>query len=602
MKFRMRIVFFVSILTVLVLTGCPNPTSDSPEDALEDSAVTLLAIPGVVAPVRGAVPVTTPIDTEQYTGTITWSGIPATFAVTTVYTATVTLTAKSGRTLSGVAANSFTVAGATATNAADSGIVTAVFPITGALSDIDVTFTGAEQTGGASNSVTTTGLELTFSVDPTTLSVADITVSGATKGVLSGTGTTRSLAISAITVADGGTVSITVTSPAGFAITGSPKTAVVYKAPIPVTLLAIPGIVAPVRGAVPVTTPIDTEQYPGTITWSGTPATFAATTVYTATATLTAKSGRTLSGVAANSFTVAGATATNAADSGIVTAVFPETYAAPLNLTMISVPTGSYQRDVTPANVSTLSAFLMSEKEITRTQFLAVMGTDPSEVSKSSGTGDPVQQTTWYPAIDFCNKLSLAEGLTPVYTVEGVDFTTLSYGDIPVASDADWNAAVATWTNTGYRLPTEMEWIWAAMGATSDRSNGYTGTGTNTTGYTKKYAGSTETGTDIVNIASYVWYNANSPDTTQPVGTKLKNELNLFDMNGNVYEWCWDWYALYPADGQTDYTGPATGTGRVLIGGSIGNNPGNCTVSYREPNGINPQAVSYGYGFRVVRR
>jgi len=153
----------------------------------------------------------------------------STFAASTVYTATIVLTPKTGWTLTGVAADSFTVAGATATNTAGSGTVTAVFPATGAVSDIDVTFQSAVQTGGTSNSVTTTGLTLSFSVYPTTLTADNITVTGATKGTLSGTGTTRSLVLSAITVANGETVSVTVTSPAGFAITDSTKTAVVYK-------------------------------------------------------------------------------------------------------------------------------------------------------------------------------------------------------------------------------------------------------------------------------------------------------------------------------------------------------------------------------------
>jgi len=125
----------------------------------------------------------------------------------------------------------------------------------------------------------------------------------------------------------------------------------------------------------------------------------------------------------------------------------------------------------------------MSEKEITREQFEAIMGTDPTDITHSSGITDPVQKPRWYQAIAFCNKLSIAEGLTPVYEVGVVDFNHLIYGDIPIGSDSAWNAVTATLTNNGYRLPTEMEWMWAAMGATSDRSNGYTGTGINTTDY-----------------------------------------------------------------------------------------------------------------------
>jgi len=93
---------------------------------------TLAAIPGVTAPVRGAIPKTTITETSQYTGTIARSPVPgASFAASTIYTATITLTPKAGFTLFGVGTNFFTVAGATATNAADSGVITAVFPATG---------------------------------------------------------------------------------------------------------------------------------------------------------------------------------------------------------------------------------------------------------------------------------------------------------------------------------------------------------------------------------------------------------------------------------------------------------------------------------------
>ena len=131
----------------------------------------------------------------------------------------------------------------------------------------------------------------------------------------------------------------------------------------------------------------------------------------------------------------------------------------------------------------------MSQYDITRAQFLTVMGVDPSDAGYSTGMTDPVQMVNWYHAIAFCNKLSIAEGLTPVYTVTGVNFATLTFGDIPSALsyNAVWDAAVATWTNNGYRLPTQMEWMWAAMGATS--GSGYVGP-TYLTGYGKLFAGS----------------------------------------------------------------------------------------------------------------
>ncbi len=222
---RKKLLFPILVaLTAIVLLGCPTPVTPS-----TDTTVTLAAIPGVMAPVFGAIPVTTITEAAQYTGTVTWSDSPATFAASTVYTATITLTAKAGYTLTGVAADFFTVAGATSdSNPVSSGVVTAVFPATGAAPD-------------------------------TIINIAAIT-----------------------------------------------------------------GVPAPAFGATPVTTITETAQYTGTVTWSDSPATFAASTVYTATITLTAKAGYTLTGVAADFFTVAGATNySNPVNSGVVTAVFP---------------------------------------------------------------------------------------------------------------------------------------------------------------------------------------------------------------------------------------------------------------------------------------
>lgn len=270
--------------------------------------------------------------------------------------------------------------------------------------------------------------------------------------------------------------------------------------------------------------------------------------------------------------------------------------------TLKYVPAGSFQRDDTVTNISEVSAFRMSRHEITRAQFLDIMGDDPSDTTYSTGTDDPVQYVTWYHAIAFCNKLSIAEGLTPVYSVDGVVFETLDYGDIPDSDDADWNGATADWDADGYRLPTEMEWMWAAMGATRDRSNGYTGTGINTTGYTKGYAGSTEADDAKDDINDYAWTSDNS-SRTQPVGTAIANELGLYDMSGNVTEWIWDWNADYPAGTQVDYRGPASEPAsfpaRVRRGGGWEETPSEATVASR--NSSAPIGTETYHGFRVVR-
>jgi len=245
--------------------------------------------------------------------------------------------------------------------------------------------------------------------------------------------------------------------------------------------------------------------------------------------------------------------------------------------TLKYVPAGSFQRDATSTNISTVSAFRMSEYEITRAQFLAIMGVDPSyTTSFSTGTSDPVQLVTWYDAVEFCNKLSIAEGLTPVYTITGRTPAT----GYPI-TDA---SVTPTWANNGYRLPTEMEWMWAAMGATAGA-----------TGYLKAFAGSTGSNS----IGDYAWYSGNSASTTHPVGTKLPNELWIYDMSGNVWEWNWDWYGAPPTGIQTNYRGAASGTSRVIRGGSWYINAANATVANRRDGAPGGQAGSLG--FRVVR-
>ena len=490
-------------LATLVLPGCTNP-----ESTPTDSVIDITIIPGVTAPVRGASPVTMITETAQYTGSVTWNGSPANFAASTVYTATITLTAKAGYTFTGVTADSFTVEGASSvTNSADSGTVTAVFPATEAIPD----------------------------------TLIDIS--------------------------------------------------------------AIPGLTIPSNGSTPVTAITETSQFTGTVSW--TPAvsgTFAADTVYTATITLTAKAGYTFNGVTADSFTVEGASSvTNSADSGTVTAVFPATdnSRTSANIGILRyVPAGSFQRDDTAQNISIITQpYWMSQNEITREQFLAIMGTDPSDRFESSGMSDPVQQANWYHAITFCNKLSLAEGLTPVYSVTEsgtpVDWATLTYGDIPTAYNADWLAATAAWGNNGYRLPTEMEWMWAAMGAPAEGQDG----GTDTTGYAKAFAGSTGSN----DIDDYAWYGSNSSSKSHPAGTKTANELGLYDMSGNVWEWCWDKYSDTgsPSGTLSDYRGADSSWDRIMRGGSNNGPVDYCTMTYQKHDNADYRYIDFG--FRVVR-
>ena len=202
------------------------------------------------------------------------------------------------------------------------------------------------------------------------------------------------------------------------------------------------------------------------------------------------------------------------------------------------------------------------------------MGTNPSTAS-TDGTADdnPVNYVNWYAAIAYCNKLSVKEGLIPCYTVTSItDWSSLEYSSIPTSRDSKWNAATCDFTKNGYRLPTEAEWEWAARGGEN---------------YT--YAGSDT-------IDDVAWYTSNSSNKTHEVKTKNANGYGLYDMSGNVWEWCWD-RSSNSISSSTDATGPAIGDYRVYRGGYF--NAGGCAVSCRGSS--SPDDRYNNLGFRVVR-
>jgi formylglycine-generating enzyme required for sulfatase activity len=168
------------------------------------------------------------------------------------------------------------------------------------------------------------------------------------------------------------------------------------------------------------------------------------------------------------------------------------------------------------------------------------MDTNPSYLK---GDNYPVTNVSWGDAIKFCNRLNIATGKQ-------------------------------------YRLPTEAEWEYAARGG--NQSQGY------------KYSGSN-------NLYNVGWFDVNSDSNIHIVGEKLPNELGIYDMSGNVWEWCNDWYSSYSSASQTNPTGPSygLGSGRVGRGGSWRSIATSCRVSIRS-NGNNPYNNLNDVGFRVV--
>lgn len=344
-----------------------------------------------------------------------------------------------------------------------------------------------------------------------------------------------------------------------------------------------------------------------TLTFDANPTTLAASDISLTGATKGALSGTgTTRSLAISDITVADGddlTLTIANPAGYAISPSTRTVAAnffSLNLALVSVPGGTFQRDATASNTSTVSAFRIGKFEVTRAQFLAIMGSDPSDTAHSSGSADPVQMVNWYQAIAFCNKLSIAEGLTPVYsvTVSGVpvNFATLTYASIPTTFNSNWDAPTANWSANGYRLPTEMEWMWAAMGA--DMANPGA---VNTSGYAKAFAGST--GVNGIGDCA-VYGQPSSTGVTSPAGSKSANELAIFDMSGNVWEVCWDGvntsspYPAYRITGAvTNYRGETSGN-RIIRGGGWATNTTNCSVAAR--NFATYESYNQR-GFRVAR-
>jgi len=220
-------------------------------------------------------------------------------------------------------------------------------------------------------------------------------------------------------------------------------------------------------------------------------------------------------------------------------------------------PNGNGHKDERPQHYVSLSPFYIAKYEVSQKQFKDVMGYNTSWFT---GSANPVEMVSWYEAVEFCNKLSIAEGLEPAYTIN----KTIKDADNYQPEDnlkwrVDWNPKA-----NGYRLPTEAEWEFAARGGAYSKGYAYAG-------YSDPYG-----------YAQYYDYDKKQyPRNPSICGNFKPNELGLYDMGGNVYEWCWDWYGDYSIMAQNNPAGPKAGNGRVIRGGSWYSNKSKLRVFQR---------------------
>ena len=235
----------------------------------------------------------------------------------------------------------------------------------------------------------------------------------------------------------------------------------------------------------------------------------------------------------------------------------------------------------------TVPGFYIGKYEVTQLEWREVMGSNPS---KFQGDNLPVETVSWYDCVEYCNQRSLKEGLKPYYKI---DRDKRDPDNQTVIDDLKWTVTINAGAN-GYRLPTEAEWEYAAGGGQMSKSYTYSGS-------------------DDLDRVAWYWQNAGDKvltgpwnwtvieqnhAKTKPVGAKEPNELGLYDMSGNVREWCWDWQG----DLGSDCSGPqgsSIESGRIWKGGGWIGGDFCCAPSFRA--GFEASGKGPDQGLRVCR-
>jgi formylglycine-generating enzyme required for sulfatase activity len=268
---------------------------------------------------------------------------------------------------------------------------------------------------------------------------------------------------------------------------------------------------------------------------------------------------------------------------------------------MALIPAGSFTMgdsldgdgSALPLHTVQVSAFYMDKYLVTKAQWEEVYvwaiahGYSLDNAGSGKASNHPVYAVNWYDVVKWCNARSEKEGRVWAYYTDAAQTKVYRTGQVDVQNDwVKWNA--------GYRLPTEAEWEKAARGGLSGKRFPW---GDTITHNQANYYSSVSYAYDTSPTRGYHPSYDNDPSPyTSPVGSFTPNGYGLYDMAGNVWVWCWDWWGSYSSGSQTDPHGPLSGSNRVLRGGSWGINANGCRVANR--NSGWPGFESYLMGFR----